>query len=272
MTDILNTGETVDEARKKRTAKRYAAERRFEYIGLAAVLSAGLFLVVLLWTIVGNALPALTYNYIKIPIDLTSEKLTAENAATFDYRKIVRNGTYEAVPGVKGRKDRKKLRGLVSSGAAVELRSEVSENPEWIGTKREIYLPLSDTADLYLKNLMGDITRPESERKFSDIEIKWTDELNEKGKIESRFNSIFFTHGASREPEMAGIWGAVVGSFLTLLVTLVLSVPVGVGAAIYLEEFAPKNKLTGMVFISGGSLLVVGSHALRLLRVGQFLH
>ncbi len=263
---------SVDEARKKRTAKRYAAEKRFEYIGLGAVLSAGLFLVILLWTIVGNALPALTYNYLKVPIDLTSEKLTEENAATFDYRKIVRNGIYEAVPGVKGRKDRKKLRGLVSSGAAIELRSEVSANPQWIGTKQEIYLPLSDTADLYLKNLMGDITRPESERKFSDIEIKWSDQLKQQGKIDTRFNSIFFTHGASREPEMAGIWGAVVGSFMTLLVTLVLSVPVGVGAAIYLEEFAPKNRLTGFIEININNLAAVPSIVFGLLGLGFFLN
>ncbi len=261
----------VDEARRARTARRYAAERRFEYMGLAAVMSAGAFLVILLWTIVGNAIPALTYNYVSLPINLEVDDLTQTNAIEYDFRKIVRAGLTEAVPNVSGRRETRKLRRIISSGAAIELRSEVASDPSLIGKKSDIWLPLSDTADLYLKNLMGDITRPESQRKISDSEIGWIDDLKGQGKIETRFNSIFFTHGASREPEMAGIWGAVVGSFLTLLVTLVLSVPIGVAAAIYLEEFAPKNRITDIIEININNLAAVPSIVFGLLGLSFFL-
>ena len=100
---------------------------------------------------------------------------------------------------------------------------------------------------------------PEAERKVSDREIVWLESLRAAGRIESGWNSIFFTTGASREPEMAGILGAVVGSFLTMVVTLILSFPIGVAAAIYLEEFAPKNRLTDFIEVNINNLAAVPS-------------
>ena len=113
---------------------------------------------------------------------------------------------------------------------------------------------------------------PEANRKFSDQEIVWTDELVENGYIENAFNWIFLTRGASREPEMAGVWGAVVGSFLTLVVTLSLSFPLGVAAAIYLEEFAPKNPWTSLIEVNINNLAAVPSIVFGLLGLGIFLN
>lgn len=113
---------------------------------------------------------------------------------------------------------------------------------------------------------------PETNRKFTDQEIVWTDELVEDDRIEKAFNWIFMTRGASREPEMAGVWGAVVGSFLTLIVTLALAFPLGVSAAIYLEEFAPKNRWTTLIEVNINNLAAVPSIVFGLLGLAVFLN
>ena len=259
-------------ARQKRTARRYASERRFKYLGLGSVLLAGLFLVWLMWTIVGNAVPAFTAHSLKLSLDLTSEKLTRENVDQFNFRKIVNNGLKSAFPDVKGRRDVKELRKLISSGAAIATRWEVQDNPQWIDTTPMVEIPLSDTADLYFKGQLGDLSRPESERNISDKQIGWLKSLEQRDLVSRHWNSIFFTNGASREAEMAGIWGAIVGSFLTLLVTLLLSFPVGVAAAIYLEEFAPKNKLTDLIEVNINNLAAVPSIVFGLLGLAVFLN
>lgn len=116
------------------------------------------------------------------------------------------------------------------------------------------------------------LTVPEDIRKLNDKEIVWLDHLNEEGLISSEWNTIFFTYGASREPEMAGIWGAVVGSFLTLVVTLAITFPLGVSAAIYLEEFAPKNRWTDLIEVNINNLAAVPSIVFGLLGLAVFLN
>lgn len=112
---------------------------------------------------------------------------------------------------------------------------------------------------------------PEESRKVSDNQIVWIETLREKGQIETVFNARFFTSGDSREPELAGIWGAVVGSFWTMVVTFVLAFPIGVLAAIYLEEFAPKNKLTDFIEVNINNLAAVPSIVFGLLGLSVFL-
>lgn len=113
---------------------------------------------------------------------------------------------------------------------------------------------------------------PEANRKFTDQEIAWTDSLVVNEHVASHFNWIFMSRGASREPEMAGVWGAVVGSFLTMLVTLAFAFPLGVAAAIYLEEFAPKNRWTTIIEVNINNLAAVPSIVFGLLGLGVFLN
>ena len=114
--------------------------------------------------------------------------------------------------------------------------------------------------------------RPESERKIGDLEVAFLDRFKSNGQVESSFNWRFFTSGDSREPELAGIRGAVVGTALTLLVTLVLCLPIGVAAAIYLEEFAPKNRLTDIIEVNINNLAAVPSIVFGLLGLAMFLN
>ena len=112
---------------------------------------------------------------------------------------------------------------------------------------------------------------PEESRKVSDKQIIWIESLKERGDVETVFNKRFFTSGDSREPELAGIWGAVVGSFWTMVVTFVLAFPIGVFSAIYLEEFAPKNKLTDFIEVNINNLAAVPSIVFGLLGLSVFL-
>jgi phosphate transport system permease protein len=122
--------------------------------------------------------------------------------------------------------------------------------------------------------IKGHIDRnvPEDERRISDRQMSWIDQWDQDGRIEKRFNKTFFTAGDSREPELAGIWGAAVGSFYTLVVTLILSFPIGVAAAVYLEEFAPKNRLTDLIEVNINNLAAVPSIVFGLLGLAVFLN
>ncbi len=113
---------------------------------------------------------------------------------------------------------------------------------------------------------------PESDRRVKDHEVAWIEALRERDQVRTIFNTAFFTEADSREPEQAGIWGAVVGSFLTLLVTLALAFPVGVLAAVYLEEFAPKNRVTDLIEVNINNLAAVPSIVFGLLGLAMFLN
>ncbi|TCD16496.1 phosphate ABC transporter permease PstA [Oricola cellulosilytica] len=431
---------TNDNARRRLKA-RYGAESRFKWIGAGAVVLSGLFLLILLSTIVTQALPAFRQNYIALPLDLSQVKVDEGN-----FQGIVQDALYDRFPEVEGRQDRKLLRGLITSGAGVMLRKEVESNPSIVGSSFEYSVPLDDFADLYLKGLearkdaplfpdakatpsatTGEVSvvaersgfapvleaikadllrqaellernaerltaaaerdtsrvtsfeerlaeteeqdalrrrtqqiedlrarissfeadaqryerdaatlreraskasgsepltdqfasylvnindgvmivkeveadvargqvvipfssvesarsgewslvripKPESFRKITDKEIVWIDRLNDNGRIESRLNTIFLGTGASREPELAGIWGAAVGSALTMIVTMLLSFPIGVAAAIYLEEFAPKNRFTQLIEVNINNLAAVPSIVFGLLGLAVFLN
>jgi phosphate transport system permease protein len=113
---------------------------------------------------------------------------------------------------------------------------------------------------------------PESDRRVKDQTVGWVERLESEGRIEKRFNIIFFTHGTSREPELAGIAGALMGSFYTLALTLLFSFPIGVGAALYLEEFAPKNRWTDLIEVNINNLAAVPSIVFGLLGLAVFLN
>lgn len=441
---------TSEEARA-RLAKRYRAEGNFKWLGRIAIgVSVG-FLLLLLSSVVGQGLPAFTFNFAGLPFKLNQETLGTDGTdiealKKADYDAIIRNAIRDEFPEVTSRGGKRLLGGLLSSGASVMLRQQVLDDPSIISAKKQVEVPISDFADLYLKGqisastfaegtaplnitqdgdeytiiaqepvfsaqleaakqqlalqaaalrkeqagLLRSVAKVEGElaankeklaagpdaaskewmekavikaeedlkllsarieqlatkaqalddriankglgetltaempstllyvgggvlkltsvtpntataeaflpvkaetlaapvaewrirnldvveanRKFSDQEIVWTDELKERGYIRSGFNTIFFTRGASREPEMAGVWGAVVGSALTLIVTLALSFPLGVAAAIYLEEFAPKNRWTTLIEVNINNLAAVPSIVFGLLGLAVFLN
>jgi phosphate transport system permease protein len=444
-TDLVDYSVHTSEAARRRLARRYAAERRFKILGLAAVLTAMAALVILLSTIVTQAIPAFTMNYAVLPVEFSGEGVDTADPAKSDFDALVKGAIDSALPFAEGRSERRAARGLLSDAASLILREDVVDDPSLVkaGSQR-VALPFSDTIDLFLKGLIvepetvsasgsatpsgttGEVTvlldrdasnriredlsvslrrqadrltrdaqrtaaaaaaatrevtnlgnkiassdaagraaleadlskaqadlqklqsdtesarqraalllkeadasdsesklgadspsyllhlgpgiikitgvrpdgvsgtvlvplastaaagpgdwrlerlgTPESERQVSDIEIAYIEVLKAQGFVDNRFNSLFFTRGASREPEMAGILGAVVGSFLTLIVTLGISFPIGVASAIYLEEFALKNRWTTLIEVNINNLAAVPSIVYGLLGLAVFLN
>jgi phosphate transport system permease protein len=174
-------------------------------------------------------------------------------------------------PEAQGRNAKRQLYRIASSGAAFQLRRMVLADPNVIGQTQSIWVPADDDVDMLVK---GHIRRdvPEAESRLKDNQLAWLDQLMAQGKLEKRFNKTFFTSGDSREPELAGIWGAVMGSFFTLVVTLALSFPIGVASAVYLEEFAPKNRWTDLIEININNLAAVPSIVFGLLGLAVFLN
>lgn len=247
-------------------ARRYRAERRFRLYGIVAVTIALGFLALLLIAVVGNGAGALRQTQIKLPIMFDADKVADGN-----WQGLVKDSLRAAFPDVKKRKDKKKLYGLASSGAGYDLRLYAKDNPDLIGTQVMMWLPASDDVDMLLKDKI-DRNVDEDSRRVSDKELVWIDALVVDGALELKFNTRFFTSGDSREPELAGILGAAVGSALSLLVCLALSFPLGVMAAVYLEEFAPKNRWSDLIEVNINNLAAVPSIVFGLLGLAMFLN
>jgi phosphate transport system permease protein len=375
MTDVIRDtvpsaaagGLTVRDAAKARLARRYRAEARFKWLGAGAVGLAALFLVVLLSTVVTQALPAWQQNYLRLDLDLSPAKIDPANLAGANYDTPIQDALYATFPAATDRQERRALRGIVSTGAAAILKRDVANGKVALGGTVPYEVLLDDVSDLYLKDLVasdrsrqtmpgqttlsgtsGDVTvnfsdntiqlaatntgasagengaiplgatdaslllelnggtvkltevgpgntakgavlsppsasaaenavlltvsQPEANRQISDRTVTTLDELDADGRIVSHLNTQFLFGTASREPEIAGVLGAVVGSFLTLFVTLAIAFPVGVAAAIYLEEFAPKNRLTTLIEVNINNLAAVPSIVYGLLGLAVFLN
>ena len=257
--------------------RRHAAERRFRSYGLIAI-SLGLLFVVLMFTnIIAKGYPAFWQTYVQVPIMFdpavidpqgTRDPAAIENA---DYAALVRAGMRRMFPNVEGRTELRALYALVSSDATYELQRRVHQNPALIGSSQDLWLLASATVDTLIK---GNIDRrlDEAERSIKDNQIVWVDKLQAAGKIEKQFNTILFGSGDSREPEQAGIRGALMGSFYTLLITFLLSFPIGVATAVYLEEFAPKNRWTDLIEVNINNLAAVPSIVFGLLGLAVFIN
>jgi phosphate transport system permease protein len=281
MTDasLQNRAARLDTAEKVRAGlkRRYAAEGRFKLYGLISILLAVSFLVILLTSIIGNGYTAFWQTYIKVPIHFSQADIDPEQTGDpevlgrANYDALVKDALRHMFPDVKSRRDRRQLNRLVSSNAPFDIRNMVLNDPSLIGTTKDVWLPASGDVDVFVKgHVSADV--PESERRIKDIEIGWINALKERGALEEQFNTRFFTSGDSRDPEVAGIWGAVAGSFYTLVVTLILAFPLGVMAAVYLEEFAPKNRWTDLVEVNINNLAAVPSIVFGLLGLAVFLN
>lgn len=252
-------------------AKRYKKERRFKMMGLSAIIFSLVFLVFLFSSIFMNGYKAFYQTRVKIDITFVESVIDVKDPANANYSVLIKKSLRKAFPEVKKRKEKKKLYGLVSSGAAFQLRDMVLTEPALSGQTQPVWLLADDDFDMLMKGYI-DRRLPETERRMNDLQISWVDRLIAEERVESRFNIGFFSNGDSREPESAGILGAVMGSFYMLVITLVLSFPIGIGAAIYLEEFAVKNRITDIIEVNINNLAAVPSIVFGLLGLAVFLN
>ncbi len=174
------------------------------------------------------------------------------------YASMIKAALRDAFPAAITRADKKRLYRLISDGAQYAVRDAVLRRPEWVGGTHRFWVLASDEVDQLVKGAV-DRARPETQRRLSDQAIGWVDQLVAEKRIEKRFNWRFFSAGDSRNAEEAGIFGAMMGSIFTLLVTMLLALPVGIAAAVYLQEFAPQNKLVDLVEVNINNLAAVPS-------------
>jgi phosphate transport system permease protein len=159
---------------------------------------------------------------------------------------------------------------LVSKSSALELRDLLLEDLSLIGKTQQVWLLASSDVDMYLKGKFPKDT-PEHRRKLKDKQLEWVHALKGYHSIKYRFNKYFFTSGDSRSPEIAGILGSIMGSFFIVVVCMLVAFPIGVLSAIYLEEFAPKNRLTEFIEININNLAAVPSIVFGLLGLSIYI-
>ena len=267
--------ETQDRVRAG-LARRYRAERRFRAYGIAAITFGVAFVIFLFSTVFSQGVSALRQAYLQIDVFYDPEIIDPagnrdpDDLMIADYQSLVRASLRERFPTVEGRPALRELYSIASSAASVELQRRVTADPGLIGQRERLWVLADDTVDMFLK---GKVLRsaPEEERRLSDAQLAQIDALESQKALKLRFNTAFFINGDSRDPEQAGVRGAMVGSFLTLLITLLLSFPIGVGAAVYLEEFAPRNRMTDLIEVNINNLAAVPSIVFGLLGLAMFI-
>ena len=272
----------ADEAVRRRLVRRYARERRFRWLCRVAVSFAVLALVVLFADIVGKGWGAFLAAELELEIHFDREVLLPGGGASggggeagalayADYSALWKRALLDRFPEAAGdRAARRELFALVSDGASYRLQRMVAGDPSLLGSARRVELPADDEVGLLLE---GHVERdaPQAARRLSDRQLAWVDRLAADGALGLGFDRAFFTSGDSREPELAGILGAAVGSFWAVLITLALCFPLGVATAVYLEEFAPRNRWADLIEVNINNLAAVPSIVFGLLGLAVFI-
>jgi len=257
--------------------KRRRAELRFQAYGILAVLTGLLFLSYFFATIIGDGYTAFAQTHMEFEVYFDPEVIDPDGTndpqvwAKANYAKLLRTSLEVQFPDVRGRRDMKALRSIIGGGAPFIVQDKFLANPKLLGTRQTYWLPADDEVDMFYK---GNVDRnlEEDRRRFKDNQIGWIDTLDERGKLRSQFNSTLFSAGDSRDPEMAGILGAIKGSFFMLLITISIAFPLGVAAAIYLEEFAPRNRWIDLLEVNINNLAAVPSIIYGLLGLSIFIN
>lgn len=273
MTETRVTSEMRAARLRAGLKQRYAREGRFRLYGLLAIGVAVGFLLLLLGRIIEQGHTAFYTHSVTVPVYMDPARVDRAYPQGTNFELLVaeqqlaRMGIADDAAGTKATA----LRSLFSSELKFAAAARIQSNPELIGQTVPITAPVSDDADLYFKHEISRDT-PADQRRLSDEQIGWLDRMKASGQVKAHFNSGLFTKGDSTEPELAGVLGAVVGSALMLLVTALIAIPLGVGAALYLEEFAPRGRITDLIEVNINNLAAVPSIIYGLLGLALFIN
>ncbi len=254
---------------KKRRKARYSADRRLRFYGLAAILFALGFLATLIGTLFYTGSAAFTQTMVTVEIDLTGKIEDRDNLMDENWRSITRDAFRGLAPDLERAQERDYF-SMFTNNAQFIIRNEVIEDPTRLDGPSSFTIPMADPIDQLSKGLF-DRNLPEEQRRVNDVQINLYDKLVETGAISRDLNWGLIFNADSRFPELAGLAGAISGSFWVIVVCFLLSFPLGIAAAIYLEEFAPKNRWTDLVEININNLAAVPSVVFGLLGLAVFL-
>ncbi len=255
---------------------RYSAEKRFKLYGVFAVSLALGAVIFLLFTIFSTGYSAFWRTEFQVEIQFNGDYLgitqesSDQEVREANFLGLFRKNLAEQNNDVP-RRELRKLFAMFSESAADDLREMVIKNRSILGTTQKLKVLASSSVDMIVK---GQAPREieEKRRVLNDFQLGLLDRWTAEGRRSSSFNHRFFTNGDSRSPELAGLGGAIAGSFWTLMVCLILSFPMGVAAAIYLEEYAPKNRLTEIIEVNINNLAAVPSIIFGLLGLAVILN
>ena len=257
----------VREAQRRR---RYAREWRLKFYGIAAITTAIGLLGILLVTLAIGGYQAFVQTHIRVDFPLSAEYVDPADPAEGNWRQVVAAGMSALLPEVETPADRRAIAQILTNNTQFIVRNAALANPEAIGGTLTLEVPAADIFDQLNK---GNFRRdtPEENRRVSDQQIAWFDALAAQGRVSTPFNWGLFFNADSRFPEIAGLSGAIVGSFYALLVCFLISFPLGIGAAVYLEEFAPRNRWTDLIEVNINNLAAVPSIVFGLLGLAVFI-
>ena len=254
--------------------RRRRTEVLFRAFGVAATMVGVFFLIAFFWTLLAQGSSAFVQTFVELEVEFSEDVLAPGGELDLqfaDFDGIARSALRQNFPEVSGRNDRRALYRLISIGAGYQIKDAIENDPDLLGETLVMQVPAAANVDMLLKENI-DRTVPEEQRPLSDQQIAWIDTLVAAGRLETKFNRALFVNGDSREPELAGIRGALMGSFYMLLITIALSFPVGTAAAIYLEEFAPKNRWADLIEVNINNLAAVPSIVFGLLGLAVFIN
>ena len=262
----LSTSDLV----KRSLIRRNRQQVILQAFGITAILFAFLMLLTLITSLTLSGFKAFTQTHIEFSVYVDPDKIKTERLPRGDFKGILTQSLSLYLPEVNSQSEKRQLGKILSNGAQFELRDRVVSNPEMIGETIRLKVPTSDPYDQLSKNNI-DRSTPEEFRRLKDNEIEWFDRLEEQGLISTPLNTGLILNADSRFPELAGLRGALIGSFWALLVCFLISFPLGIGAAIYLEEFAPKNKFSNFIEVNINNLAAVPSVVFGLLALAVFI-
>ncbi len=277
--------DVLEDKKDKLIAKRYSKEKRFILFGRLAISLTIIFLTILLGSIVLRGISGFTTTTITFDVNLDKKLIDPDSTndkkiiSSARWRKITRDSIYNVLNEINlvmngevlSKAEQKSLVRLFSRSSEYQIKDIVMDDLSLIGKTINVTLPAASEVDQFLKGRI-DQSLPEDDRPLNNIQISWIKHMVDNDMINRTFNSNLFTKGDSRNAEEAGILGALMGSFFALLICLFISFPLGVMASVYLEEFAPKNRLTDVIEVNINNLAAVPSIVFGLLGLAIFLN
>ena len=269
---------TANEASKiveSSVIKRRKKDARLKTYGRIAIGLAVSFLIFLFVSIFSKGIPGFFQYYVTLDVYLDRDRLDPKGDLSpvslynGDARSIVLESLYKVI-NPKGRKEKKAAKKIISSNADVRISKMVLDDPKILGKTISITFAVDDDIDSFLRGYIKRET-PSSERRINDTVIKFVDNLSAENRISYKFSDYILTGSASRSPEIAGIKGAFIGSMLTLAVCFIIAFPLGVATAVYLEEFAPKKRITEIIEVNINNLAAVPSVVFGILGLAIFI-
>jgi phosphate transport system permease protein len=251
-------------------ARRRRGERWLIAAGFTSIMLAIGFLALMLAALGATGYRAFTQTHVTIDVPLDPGLIDAADIAGSNWRRVVQKAMAAQFPDLSG-KALKEASEVLSDGAPFLLRERVLAEPGLIGSTLAMALPMSDPFDQLAKGLVDRAT-PADLRRVTDAQIAAFDLLASQGRISSPLNWGMLANADSRFPELAGLKGAFIGTGYLLLVCFAIALPVGIGAAIYLEEFAPKTRISDVIEVNINNLAAVPSVVFGLLALSVFLN